>query len=106
MAQLAHPECLAQEDLRRLSADKSNRVLVIDVRSPEEYNEGHIPAAINIPLQDLPDGLTDAGKDTRVVTVCGKGGGLSAAAAGILKANGYRHAQYLCGGTLGWPGIK
>lgn len=80
--------------------------MVIDVRSPEEYNEGHIPGAINIPLAELPDGLAETDKEAHVVTVCGKGGGRSATAAETLKSNGYRNAQYLCGGTLGWPGIK
>ncbi|MCA9247471.1 MAG: FAD-dependent oxidoreductase, partial [Planctomycetales bacterium] len=36
-----------------LSADDDNRPALIDVRTPEEFSAGHIPGALNVPLDDL-----------------------------------------------------
>ncbi|GAB3695106.1 rhodanese-like domain-containing protein [Halorubrum pallidum] len=46
-------------------------VRVIDTRSPEEYERGHIPGAINVPLGDLPSRVPDIDwDDTDVVCAC------------------------------------
>jgi rhodanese-related sulfurtransferase len=94
-------ECFALEDLQQLLKESSEQLTIIDVRSPEEYVEKHIPAAINIPLSDLEAHSKDFSKDSIIITVCGKGGGRSAQAAELLKQLGYTNANYLCGGTFG-----
>jgi rhodanese-related sulfurtransferase len=40
-------------EMRRLVRD--HRVAVLDVLSPEAYTTGHIPGALNIPAQELPE---------------------------------------------------
>lgn len=64
--------------------------LVIDVRSPEEYNEGHVKHAINIPVDTLESRLSEieSFKDKDVITVCNTGK-KSAKAQQILKDNGF-----------------
>ncbi|ATB30150.1 rhodanese-like domain-containing protein [Melittangium boletus] len=63
--------------------------VLLDVRTPEEFRQGHPEPARNIPVQELPQRLAEVGPPgTRVVVYC-QAGGRSAAAAQILRANGY-----------------
>ena len=76
--------------------------LVIDVRTPPEYQGGHIPGAVNIPLAQVPGrapALAEAGR--AVVAVC-LHGGRSRQAAGLLRGHGVREVAVLQGGTSGW----
>jgi rhodanese-related sulfurtransferase len=66
---------------------KGAKLLVIDVRTPREYAEGHIPDAINIPIDVLPAKLREMklSKDTTIVTTCDHGGRSSRAALELQK---------------------
>jgi rhodanese-related sulfurtransferase len=64
--------------------------LLLDVRTPSEYQEGHVPHAKNIPVQELPQRLTDVGPTSRPVVVYCRSGGRSAQAASILSRAGYQ----------------
>ncbi|HVZ56594.1 MAG TPA: MFS transporter [Chitinophagaceae bacterium] len=105
-SRLRHPagpkSCLPVADLRRLLQQDPTRVLLIDVRNRDEYDQQHIPAAINIPLPDLPVRARGLQAPEYVLTVCGKGGGRSAEGANLLKQAGYANARYVCEGTAGW----
>jgi len=57
--------------LNALMEEGASGYLVIDVRSSEEYDAGHIHGALNIPLVDLPKMLSEIPKDKTVVTYCG-----------------------------------
>jgi rhodanese-related sulfurtransferase len=92
--------CINSDSLKQ-KLDEDNHILVIDVRSKEEYHEKHIPAAIHIPLDELETAAIYFSKEKMYVTVCGKGGGRSADAAEKLVQSGY-HSAWLSGGTLGW----
>lgn len=89
--------------VREISLDelrgRDGEAVVLDVRSAEEYAQGHVPGAVNLPLDDLPQAAPRfAGQD--VVTVC-QAGGRSAQAAQVLEAAGVR-AWSLTGGTQAW----
>ena len=63
--------------------------VLLDVRTPEEFRQGHPEPARNIPVQELPQRLREVGPPgTRVVVYCAAGG-RSAMAAQLLRANGY-----------------
>jgi rhodanese-related sulfurtransferase len=94
--------CFAIEQLQQLIKESPEQVTIIDVRSPEEFAEKHIPGAINIPLGELKSRSGELSKQAIIITACGKGGGRSAQAAELLKQSGFSKANYLCGGTLGW----
>lgn len=64
----------------------SKGALLIDVRSKEEFNAGHAPKAINIPLQLLVQSR-DTLKGKTVITVC-KSGARSAMAVTMLQKEG------------------
>jgi rhodanese-related sulfurtransferase len=74
---------------------KNTKILVVDVRSPQEFAAGHIPGAVNIPLDELARKLAEmkVTKDTTLVTVCEHGGRSSRAALELQKL-GYPTASF------------
>jgi len=77
-------------------------VLILDVRSTEEFASGHVEGAVNIPLDTIGSHATSLPRDRLIVTVCGKGGGRSDRAAQELRTRGFESVRSLCGGTDGW----
>ena len=92
-------KCMEPEDLKPLLGRTDVRV--VDVRSAEEYASGHLPEAINIPLDGLLEQARSWSRKQRIVTVCARGGGRSAQAAQSLRDMGFGQTWWLCGGTLG-----
>jgi len=92
--------CVEPNELPALG--KRGRLLVLDVRSPEEFAAGHVDGALNIPLDTLSARVPELPRDALIVTVCGKGGGRSDRAADELRARGFASARPLCGGTKAW----
>ncbi len=45
-------------------------ITVLDVRPPEEYAAGHVPGAVNIPLQELEQRLEELGENQEIVAYC------------------------------------
>lgn len=80
---------------------KDDKLVIIDVRSIEEFNQHHLPKAINIPLDQFEAESKKFSPNILYVTVCGKGGGRSEQAAQLLIKNGF-NAYFLEDGTLGW----
>ncbi len=79
-------------DARRLVAAGAR---LIDVRSPEEYAGGHLPGAVNIPIQDLGTRLADVGpRDGELILYC-RSGHRSGRAAQLLRANGFTKVHNL-----------
>ncbi len=64
--------------------------LLLDVRTPAEFQEAHVPSALNIPVQELATRLTELGTTERPIVVYCRSGGRSAAATGLLRAAGYQ----------------
>lgn len=75
--------------------------IFLDVRTPEEYAEGHIEGSILIPVQELEGRLNELAKDKRVYVYC-HSGKRSAAASGILVKNGFTHIENVEGGISAW----
>lgn len=70
-----------------MKRSKSKKI-VIDVRRPDEFSEGHAKGSINIPLQEMPERLDEIRKiEEPIVLVCG-GGTRHVKAFELLKANG------------------
>jgi phage shock protein E len=73
---------------------------LIDVRTAEEFASGHLPNAINIPLQELPDRLAEVATDEPVVLYC-RSGNRSNQAAQLLAGEGFTQVLDL-GGIVAW----
>jgi rhodanese-related sulfurtransferase len=87
---------------RRLSEGGS--VVLIDVRGSDEFNAppGHLPGAINIPLPELSDRVTEVAAHRRPVVLVCKTDRRSARAAETLLSAGLDDVAILRGGTDGW----
>ena len=79
------PETSARE-LHSMLGHKG-KVLVLDVRTPEEYAKGHIPEAVNVPIDSLAGKIHEmhVSKETTIVTACDHGGRSSRAAMELRK---------------------
>ena len=95
----ATPRVEARALADRLARDPS--ILVIDVRRPAEHAAGHIPGAVNLPVDQLAARLGELDVDRPVAVTCA-GGYRSSAAASILKRAGFTVAADLVGGTAAW----
>ena len=82
---------------REIDSTDTNERVIIDVRTEEEYQMGHIDGAINIPVDTLRGRLNEIPKDKRVIVYCAIGlrGYL---AYRILVQNGYENIYNLSGG--------
>ncbi|HSD85832.1 MAG TPA: rhodanese-like domain-containing protein, partial [Anaerolineae bacterium] len=69
-------------------AKRDAGAFVLDVRQPEEWNEGHIPGAKLIPLDQLEQRVNEVPRDKDVVVVC-QSGGRSKQGCALLRQAGY-----------------
>lgn len=76
--------------------------MILDVRSKEEYNCGHIKGAVNISLDTLPLHVKSLGDKDRLIITCCLSGGRSSAAKHALNALGYTNVHN--GG--GWSSLE
>jgi rhodanese-related sulfurtransferase len=89
-------------DLQTLIKEKAFFFL-LDVRQPEEFNQGHIEGAVLMPLSSLPDSYKRIPKGVKLVVYC-RSGHRSAQAVSFLRDRGYVKAVSLSGGYMAWSG--
>jgi rhodanese-related sulfurtransferase len=100
--QSATPVIEANELLDRQKKEDSGLV-VLDVRTPQEFAAGHVPGAINIPHDQLANRLGElpASRDKPVVVYC-RSGRRSALAEDVLRQGGFSNVKHLKGDMVGW----
>jgi hydroxyacylglutathione hydrolase len=74
---------------------------VLDVRSATEWNEGHVPGAMHVPLTELSTRLAELRGRQTIVTYC-QSGARSATAASLLRAAGFTDVLNAEGGFDAW----
>ena len=81
----------------------TNGAVLLDVRTPQEYREGHIPGSQNVPLQQLDkvEEVTE-NKDTVLYVYC-RSGARSRQAVSLLKHMGYTNVHNI-GGIAAYSG--
>jgi len=79
---------------------QSPRPFLLDVRSPDEYKQGHVAGAKLIPLPELSAKMNQIPKDQVVICICASGS-RSGTAARQLSSQGYRVSN-LRGGMSSW----
>ncbi|MCF0260843.1 MAG: lipoprotein [Erysipelotrichaceae bacterium] len=96
-------ESISMEQGMKLCKSSPDCILV-DVRTLEEYEQGHIPGAVNLPLESIgtqdPEALKN--KDQLILVYC-RSGNRSKQAAGKLAALGYSNVKEI-GGISSWTG--
>ena len=79
--------------------------LLVDVRTPREWGEAHIEAAVNVPLSRLADRLDELPADRSLVVYCA-GGYRSSIAVSLMRRQGLRGVANLVGGIGAWESAK
>lgn len=74
---------------------------VLDVRQPEEWNELHVPGATLIPLEQLPNRVSEVPKDQEILVIC-RSGNRSQAGRDILLQAGFEKVTSVSGGIIAW----
>lgn len=94
---------LSQQEAAKIM-DNNPDCMIVDVRTQTEYDGGHIPGAVCVPVDDIRQGHTDAFPDKhQVLLIYCYAGRRAADAAQILASMGYTNA-YEFGGIVDWTG--
>lgn len=86
--------------------EKDNNAVILDVRAPEEVDEGYIPNALNIDFylgQEFIDELEKLDKTKNYYVYC-RSGNRSGQACAIMKNIGFTNTFNLEGGFMQWEG--
>lgn len=78
---------------------------VIDIRSKEDFRNGHLPGAVNIPSREIQKRLHEIEpfKEQPVILIC-KSGTTAGATGSILAKSGFTKLNKLRGGIMEWQG--
>jgi len=98
------PDSITCDALRMMEA-KEEKPIVLDVRSEEKWNEGHIEWATHLPLDKIAEEAEQLlpNKNELIIACCAVGGS-SPEAVKILKEKGYTNVKSLSGGYSGYCG--
>jgi thioredoxin 1 len=83
------------------TAVQDKNVQFIDVRTPEEFNEGYAQNAVNFPLDSLEKDLVKLDKAKPVYLIC-RTDRRSQIGANILEKSGFSEVHYVTGGMTAW----
>lgn len=100
---MEHPPVIQNIHVTDYSQFEETAHILVDVREVDEYAEGHLPGALNIPLSQFQARYVEIPQETTVVLVC-KAGGRSMQAAQFLamQDESYSAIVNLDGGTMDW----
>lgn len=95
-----HVAQISAEDLHVMVTGSSTFVL-LDVRAPGEFEDGHIEGAINIPVADLRERYTELKKEDAIILVCSSGN-RSSLGVSIMRREGFKNLYNVAGGMTGY----
>lgn len=102
--QVADTNAISNEEFRQISKEKD--VVILDVRTTEEFQDGHIENAIHNDVLN-PDAfkkfITTLPKDKTYLLYC-RSGKRSSTALNIMKESGFSNVKHLQNGITGWNG--
>jgi rhodanese-related sulfurtransferase len=96
---------VGRAEVQKRIENKDPDLVVLDVRTPDEYAAGHVPGARNVPHDQLAARLGELSsmRDKQVVLYC-RSGRRSALAEEVLRQAGFKRLLHLEGDFLGWEG--
>lgn len=100
--QTVNPVDLSIEETKELIESQED-LLILDVRTTEEFNQGHIEGAQQISVDDLKDRVQELEdyKDKSVLVYC-RSGNRSSKAVNILLDNGFSNIYHMSEGFMNW----
>ena len=94
------PQQVPSVTVPELPSELPDGTTLLDVREQDEWDAGHAPSALHIPMSELADRLGDLPADNDVYVIC-RSGGRSARVTAYLNANGW-DARNVDGGMQSW----
>ena len=76
-------------------------VMILDVREQDEWDAGHIPGAVFMPMGQVPDRLSEIPKDKTVIVQC-RSGNRSSQVTDFLAQQGFTNVHNMAGGLNAW----
>jgi len=76
------------KDTEKISEYLQNKAVVIDVRTPAEFADGHVEGSVNIPLDTIANKIEEIKNYKKQIITCCRSGARSGNAANILNNNG------------------
>jgi rhodanese-related sulfurtransferase len=104
MSLLANVTTISQQTLLD-KIDANTPMLILDVRTPEEFAQGRVPNAINIPHTDIKryaSQIAQAEKDGKEVIVYCRSGRRASYVEDVLQSSGMQSLQHLEGDMNAW----
>jgi hydroxyacylglutathione hydrolase len=95
------PELTLADVVARLRGSGAGHEMVLDVRGAGEWEAGHIPRALNVPVGELGQRLEEIPRNRGVIVHC-QTGARAAMAASILRARGFNDVHQFPGGFAEW----
>ncbi len=98
---------ISQQALLTALKAPDHNIVVLDVRSEEEYNKGHIAGSVNVSHEQVENMLSQLNqyKSSTVVVYC-RSGRRAGLAENILAENGFNDLRHLTGDMNGWLEAK
>ena len=97
---LGHVKLLSSEELYQ-RMNKGSDMVLIDVRSAQEYEKHHIEGAINIPVANLREQYKELDKEKPIAVICGSGQ-RSSLGVSLLRQRGIEEIYNVSGGMVGY----
>ncbi|MDY6968743.1 MAG: rhodanese-like domain-containing protein [Spirochaetota bacterium] len=85
-----------------LLSDRKDEYIVLDVRTPKEYEEGHIPGALFITLNELDYRFFELSEEKKIIVYC-RSGRRSLGGSILLCNKGFQNIYNMKGGITDWP---
>ncbi|MBA2445725.1 MAG: rhodanese-like domain-containing protein [Nocardioidaceae bacterium] len=86
-------------DIDQVAAER-DKAVVVDVREPGEFVQGHVPGAVLMPMEQMASRMAELDRNTPVYVICASGN-RSKAMTDLLRAAGF-DARSVTGGTQAW----
>lgn len=99
---MSHYHCIAPQEAYEML--QNGALKIVDIRDPHSFSSGHLPQAVALDNQSLPNFLHQTPNDQPVLVVCYHGHS-SQNAAEFLVSQGYLHVYSLDGGFEQWRSL-
>ena len=98
---LSDDTAVSPDEVKR-ALDAKESVAILDVRTPEEYAQGHIKDSKLVPLQEIAQKVGSLGKKDQKMYVYCRSGARSAQAIAFLRQQGFTDVHNMSGGIMAW----
>ncbi len=98
---LLHPE-IEDYTAQQTQDEVARGALLVDVREPNEWDAGHLPGAVHIPMGQIPRRVAELPRDRKIIFTCRSGNRSGTIKDYMIDEHGYGDVHNQLGGILAW----